>query len=278
MSSSLFLQNYALAEPTIRKLYDSKLRLAILEALGDGPKRLSDLRRIVDSNAPNTSTKAKDLEDMGLIKRIEGDYALTPYGRAVRSRAKESFDFYATYEKFKGFWGSRNLTGIPDYLLMRLGDLNDSWVVEDMTTHVTKTHDTFVELLNSIKQKFYGVSPVYHEDYLEAVIMMLEKGVDSKLILNQEIFELITNLKDPKADKLRKLANRGDWFLYNGHLTVGLTVSESFLSLALEGKSNPNQLLDMDFESLSPSAVQWGLDLFDYYMKHSTPVRLSDYL
>src|SRR5512137_125435 len=115
MASSLFLQNYTLAEPTLRKLYDSKLRLAILEALGDGPMRLADLRRTVNSNAPNTSTKAKDLEDMGLVERIEGDYALTPYGRAVSAKIHESVEFYATYEKFKEFWWTHVTSGIPDY-------------------------------------------------------------------------------------------------------------------------------------------------------------------
>ncbi len=273
-----FLENYSLAEPTVRKLYDSKLRLAILDALSNSPMRLADLKNAVKSNAPNTSAKAKELEEMGLIERIEGDYALTPYGRAVRSRAQESFEFYATYEKFKEFWDTHITTGIPDHLWARLGELNDSVVVKDLASDVTHSHDVFVELLDSINKRFYGISPIYHSEYLRATLAILEKRLDAQLIVNKEIFKVLTSLKGDQGKQVKELCDRGKWFVFEGHLSVAFTVSECFMSLALESKNDPTQYMNMDFESTSPRAIQWGLDLFDYYKKQSTPVKLSDYL
>jgi len=97
--------------------------------------RLADLRRAVNSNAPNTSSKAKDLTAMGLVEREGGDYRLTPYGRAVRNKSEEFFQFYATYEKFKDFWSTHDTSGIPDFLWARIGELNNSELVRNIETN-----------------------------------------------------------------------------------------------------------------------------------------------
>ena len=102
MTSGL-LKDYDLAEGTIRGLYDSRLRLAILDALRDKPMRLADLGRAVDAKAPNTSSRAKELEEMGLIERAGGNLRLTGFGRAALDKMVDSIEFYANYEKFKKF-------------------------------------------------------------------------------------------------------------------------------------------------------------------------------
>jgi len=276
--SSSFLENYSLAEPTIRKLYDSKLRLSILEALHDKPMRLADLRRVVSANAPNTSSKAKELEEMGLLERIEGDFQLTPYGHAVRERTQEALEFYSTYEKFKEFWDTHRTDGIPAELWLRIGELNDSVLVKDTTTNVTESHDKFVELLKSIKKRFYGISPIYHDEYMKEVFSKLNANVDCKFVVSKEIFDLIVNLPSKERQTLRKIGDRAKWLIYEKHLTVAYTVSENFSSLALETKVEPTHYLTMDFQSTNPRAIKWGLDLFDYYKKQAKPVKLADYL
>ena len=58
---------------TLRSLTSSRLRQNILNSLNK-PMRLCELKRAVGSNAPNTSSKAKDLQNLGLVKRDRGDY------------------------------------------------------------------------------------------------------------------------------------------------------------------------------------------------------------
>jgi len=275
-SFSDFLKNYELAEPTIRGLYDSKLRLAILDALKEGPMRLADLRRVVNANAPNTSTKAKDLENLGIIERVDGDFQLTPYGMAVRQRAQESFEFYATYQKFRKFWDGNITTGIPDFLWARLGDLNNSVVVETTSKDVTKVHDSFVELLNSIHGKFYGVSPIFHEDYLKAAIMLVKKGIETQLIVNKEILQEC--VKVPKTVKTFDNSPNCKFFVIKGDITTAFTVTDDFLSMGLRSKHIPDSYMHADFQSTDPRAIKWGLDLFEYYKKQAKLVKLSDYL
>jgi predicted transcriptional regulator len=278
MPSSNFLRNYDLAENTIRKLYDSKLRLAIIDALKDNPMRLADLRRAVNANAPNTSSKAKELEEMGLLEKSEGDFQLTPYGQAIRQRIQETLEFYSTYEKFKEFWETHNTNGIPRELWLRLAELNNSEIVKDTSGSVTESHDKFVLLLKSIKKRFYGVSPIYHDEYLKEVFDKLGANVDSKFIISKEIFEILINLPKGEKAQLKKVWTRGEWFVFEKPLSAAFTVSENFLSLALETKSEPKHHLGADLNSHDPRAIKWGLDLFEYYKKQSKPIKLSDYL
>ena len=277
MSSSDFLKNYELAEPTIRKLYDSKLRLAILDALKDGPLRLADLRRVVNANAPNTSSKAKDLESMGIIERMEGDYQLTPYGRSVRNKIEQSLEFYATYEKFKEFWESLDTSGIPEFLFDRISDLNDSMFVKNTETEVVKSYEYFLEFLKTIKSRFYGVTPIFHKEWVTISKLLIEKGVDAQIVATEDVIRQVVKYS---TDRFKKLCDEKNVKVYLAEegLLAAFTVTESTLSFTLREKHPPVCYMTMDLYSQSPRAIKWGLDLFDYYKKQAKPVKLSDYL
>jgi predicted transcriptional regulator len=276
-ANSKFLENYDLVEPTIRKLYDSRFRIAIIDALSKKPMRLADLRRAVNSNAPNTSSKAKELEGMGMVERVDGDYQLTPYGQAVRGRMQDSFEFYTTYEKFKEFWIKHETSGIPNYLWIRLGDLSNSNLVLTTPIDVTGVHDSFVVLLNSIKKRFYGVSPIYQTEYLDATHMMVEKGVDVKLVLTTEVAKICAKaLREEGARLFDKSKNCEMCILDN--LNVAFTVSEAFLSFALKSKHLEASYMDMDLQSYDQRVIQWGMDLFEYYRKQAKPIKMCEYL
>jgi predicted transcriptional regulator len=134
------LDDYQVAGDLARKLLDSKLRLGILAALEKGPMRLADLRREVNANAPNASSKAKDLERLGLVERIDGDFALTAYGRAVKERVEESLRFYATYEKFKEFWSTHHMESLPPEFIDSFDVLNDSVLIKASRENLIAPH------------------------------------------------------------------------------------------------------------------------------------------
>ncbi len=277
--TSKFLEDYRLAEPTIRRLYDSGLRVGIVDALKDGPLRLADLRRVVDSNAPNTSSKAKELEEMGVLERTpSGDYALTPYGQAIRVRAQDSFEFYATYEKFKEFWQTHYTDGIPPELWLRLGELNNSILITTKEKgNMNAVNEIFLELLGSIKHKFYGVSPIYHSEWFAMAIELVKRGVDTEIIITENVVDLIR--KDASKEDLKIISGAKNihWPIIKGDVKVAFTVSEGFLSLALK-TIDTGFVLDMDLDSTDPRAVKWGFDLYDFYRKQTSGEELKDYL
>jgi predicted transcriptional regulator len=277
MGKSSFLENYDACEDTIRKLYDSRLRLSILDALKDGPLRLADLRREVDANAPNTSAKAKELEEMGLIERVEGDFVLTLHGRVTLQKITEEAKFYATYEKFKDYWQSRRLDFIPDEPWSKIGMLHNSEVIKSPQTNTTHTHDHFVKNLLAVKKTFNGISPIYHQDYINAIKQMMQNGVVIELIVTSEVFSEIAKRLVPEELKLIALYPKIKIYLCE-RLDSGISVSESFSNLCIVSKTDVVSLMDQYLHSTGPDAVSWGTDLFNYYKERSKPVKLSDYI
>ena len=265
-------------EPTIRKLYDSRLRLAILDALKDGPMRLSDLRREVNANAPNTSAKAKELEDMGLVERMGGDYQLTPYGQTARKKIQDSFDFYTTYEKFKEFWETHDTTGIPESLWLRIGALKNAQFVKNTETNIIAVHEAFLKFLESIKEIFYGVTPIFHKQWVEISDHLIKSGVDQKIIATKIVLEKTCRTATKDYIKLVDESQNSEVYLIDYEPKVAFTVSRSGLSLSLTEKNPHITYMDSDLYSTDPRAIQWGMDLFEYYKKQAKPVKLSDYL
>jgi len=275
MSSEL-LKDYDLAEPTIRGLYDSRLRLAILDALKDGPMRLADLRRIVNANAPNASAKAKDLEDMGLLERIEGDFQITPWGNAVHAKTLELIEFYSTYAKFKEFWCKRDMGGIPTYLMTRLGELRNSEIVLDDPTNISSVDKRFYELINSSNVFWKGIFPMYDPQWSKLAMKAVSKGVKFDLIVTQNV---LNGMKKSLKREERKTA------LEYGGITirllpeepkVALAVTDKFFSINLKLTGAETRFREADMLSFDPRAIQWGLDLFEYYKKRAKPMKLSE--
>lgn len=277
-ASSDFLRNYELAESTIRKLYDSRLRLAILDALKDNPMRLADLRRAVNANAPNTSSKAKELEGMGLLERVEGDFQLTKFGKAVRNRTKDTLEFYATYEKFKDVFENYETSGIPEFLYERLDELNNSEGIITSSCDVTGSEKEFKDMVSSAEEFINTITPVWVETYFDAVTEFLKCRIRVKIITTNEITKKIVKRLDPKITKLWLSENLQIFEVKD--LNFSAAVSERFFTLVVKMKEASNLSLFMggEIRSHDPRAIKWGLDLFEYYKKQAKPVKLSDYL
>ena len=139
----------------LKTLVSSRLRLEILESL-EHPMRLCDLRREIDANAPNTSTKAKDLETLGLITRKNGDYEMTPAGHLVRKRLDILNDTLETLHDHGEFW-ERVLVDLPHELIERLHEFKGARLLRNTR-----------EDLETVKKELIGM--IHEAEHLELVL------------------------------------------------------------------------------------------------------------
>jgi|GEM_PF-1158347 len=273
MSTSRLLENYDVVEPMIRKLYDSKQRLAILEALSGGPKQLSDLWREVGANAPNTSTRAKDLEEMSLIRRDKGEYRLTRWGEAVLKGMDDSLEFYSAYWKFRELWDNHIKAGIPEHLWADIGALNNSVLIKNDSLDYVKVHEVFLKFFGTAKTRFYAVAPIFNKDWLLAVENLARNGVDTRLILKTDV---IVKGYQAATDSFKEVIELDNLKLYEiKEARVAFAVTDSALDISLPEKEGAVSYMDMCLESDDPRAVQWGRRLFDYYKSKAKPLDLE---
>lgn len=136
----------------LKTIAASKIRRDILDAL-DSPMRLCELRRKVGANAPNTSARAKELERLGLVKRVNGDFELTSAGRLIRSYLfllKGSMD---SLHKNYGFW-EKMIDRLPPEIVSRLHEFENAELIKSEKDDLDRVKD---EIISTIKRA---------EDYL----------------------------------------------------------------------------------------------------------------
>jgi len=276
MSTSCLLKDYDLVEKDVRQLYDSRLRLAILDALGEGPMRLADLRREVDANAPNTSYKAKDLEEVGLIMRENGEYKLTDYGRAMRSRLAGTLRFATAYRKFDRFWQAHHLKGIPDELWADIGLLSNAELIENTQTEPNKVVDIVMRVLAECNG-FKGVICCMSEDYFKMCMGVLERGHTINAIFASGLSDVFTKELRHYTDEAIKTGRFNVWFADGVDFAYIVTQDSMILSFFLAGKLDH---FDWSWKMYGhdPDCVEWGNKMYEHYKKNSELTRLEDLL
>ncbi len=170
-----------------KSLVSSRLRLDILDSL-DTPKRLSELRRAVGANAPNTSTKAKDLQRLGLIERNDGDFRMTHTGRIIHERLSLFFDTMETLLEHKEFW-ARVLDKLPEEIRRSVHIFKGARLVRNEREHPDKVKAELIKLIQKAKGELTVFLPAHSMDIIEAVARR-PKTHDTRLVTLRDQPEL----------------------------------------------------------------------------------------
>ncbi len=240
----------------------------ILISLNGYEKSLSDLREGLKISSTTALHALKELENNNLtFQNKRKNYALTNIGKIITMKL---LDFSNTAEALKRqerFWFSHNLAGIPESLLMKIGYLKNSDVVEMDTLDMFKTHSVFVNFIKSAKW-IKGVSPIFSTDYPEIFREMMENDVSVQIIVTKPVLKkTIDALGQETFDKLL-LKSNFCLSIINENLKVAFTVTDSFFSLGLftdDGIYDPTH----DLMSTDEKAIDWGSHLFEYYLKRA---------
>jgi len=151
----------------LRTITSSRLRLDILRSL-ESPMRLSDLRRVVDSNAPNTSAKARDLQRLNLIKRDNGDYEITRMGELVRKRVLMLLDTLTVLYEHGDFW-SRIIDSLPDEIIEMIHEFRDARLIANDRKNLERVKHEISERIKQARGMLFVVMPANCRDMLKAV-------------------------------------------------------------------------------------------------------------
>jgi predicted transcriptional regulator len=151
----------------LRSLTSSRLRQDILSSL-DRPMRLSELRRAIDSNAPNTSAKAKELQEMGFVHRDNGDYHITDAGRVIYERLSVLSDTIESYYRHQGFW-TEVLDKLPKELKSQIHKFKDAEFVRNEREDLDKVKRALIVNVRQAEGKLTVFLPSHSEELLDAV-------------------------------------------------------------------------------------------------------------
>ena len=256
------------------KLFRSELKLNMLSSLLRGEKKLGAMRDELGSSGSTIIHALKDLEEMSLTRQEGKYYKLTSLGVMEAMLIEEASLSMKVLERFQDFWLQHDITAIPGHLLQRIGALQDSTLIQDNSMALDRVHVTFQRLLLA-SRRVWGVSPIFHSDYVGAFQRLLGEGATVDLILTRGVLDKTLGLADTEQiidyimrDKLRVFLTE--------ELRIALTVTENGFSMGLFMKDGEYDYT-RDLVSSSSKAIEWGEELFRHHLQEAKRLDIESF-
>jgi len=250
----------------------SELKLKILLSLLSGEKKISELRFDARTRDTTILHVLEEFGDLNLTIKTQGIYKLSPLGIIEAKILKEFLSTTEVIEKFKDFWFSHNIDGIPSFLLQNIGALKEAQLVRTQASELGIVHQTFIETIRTSK-KIKGISPIFHPDFISLFEQLLEQGSTIELIVSSDVLNKIMGFVD--FDLVKKYLEEDKLRVFLNHdLKIALALTESSFSLGLFALSG---IYDdsVDLRSDSNEAIHWGERLFEDAVKGSQRIGLN---
>jgi predicted transcriptional regulator len=197
----------------LRSLTSSRLRKDILGSLEE-PMRLCDLRRAVSSNAPNTSSKARDLQEMGFICRDNGDYKRTRAGRLVHERLTVLSGTIESYYKHKEFW-MRMLDHLPEEIQCSIHKFKGARLIRSGRDDIDRVKKEILKAIRGAEKELTVVLPVN----CECIMKELEKA-------SRTLDTRLTTLKDDPGLRYGMVKTNESTILFTDMLDMALILGK----------------------------------------------------
>jgi predicted transcriptional regulator len=251
----------------LRLLICSDLRKKILLALKNGTTSLADVREVTGASSTAAIHALRELEKEHLtFQDGKRNYLLTSTGKIVALHIERFLQTVNVITQFAKFWLEHDLSGIPEDSLKNIGCLHESQILTSTATDVFNAFSTFIALLGDAKV-IRGVAPVFTPDLLDIYAELAAKGIPIELVVTREVLENVLELADRSPRKNQLKANL-KLFVIEQNPKTAFTVTDYFLMVGLfrfDGSyDNSDQLL-----SYSNDSIEWGRELFDYYVRAS---------
>lgn len=251
-------------------IFLSKKRTDILLFLKDGPKTIAEIKKFLDLNSVAVLPQLKKLRDNFLIFKEGNTYSLSPLGITIVGRLQPMVDLLNVFETQYAYWTSHAIECIPAPLLERIGELSCCTLSEPLErTHLFEPHKDWLKNLAESK-KISGICSIFNPLFTSSFRPFLNKGIKVSILVTLPVYERIQ--KEFGAN-LREFFTFKDTNFYVCREKIEFThvVTDRFLSLTLpfsDGTYDQKQHLFF-FDS---AAIQWGEDLFAYYMDKSEKI------
>lgn len=257
----------------LRLLSCSDLRNNLAVTLREGKRlTLSELSEQVGASSPAAVHALRELGKEDLIHQDEKrNYSLTNIGEIVVRKLDEINLALLTLTRDKQFWLDHDLNDIPKPLLDKIGYLADSTFLSSTPTDLFKSFSTLYMLLQNSKE-IHAISPIFADDMTTQFAILAAKGIDIELIFTPGVLDATLRTAD-KKELDKALKKNLKLFKIENQPNFACTVTNYFFIL---GFFRPDGSFDWSNALLSytPEALEWGKELFAYYVEKTEPVIL----
>lgn len=257
----------------LKLMISSEVRKELMFQLLEEPKPLTELKTYFGLSSPNIIPRIRELESKNLIIKGDGKYCLSHIGIILAKKGRMISNLSALLEENGRFLNEHDLTPIPDYLLCRMDELGKCTLIENGMNDFNAMRKVFEHIFES--KHIFGVMPIYSSKHPEYFLSAARQKIPSSIILTDAVFEKMEN---EYSDTLQAYLMYDNARIYTiGDARLAFIVTDTLLSIFLHHNNGP---LDIQacLTSHEQSAINWGIELFEYYKQKSKKLKASEYL
>lgn len=242
-------------------VFRSQKRKDLLLLLGEEPRTMEEIKTLLDVSPTAILPQIKRLTDSDLVIQKNGSYELTDMGDQVFKKVQSLVNVLILIEK-DDYWLEHDISGIPQYLVDRIGDLKDCNLVERDPSQIFEPN---MELLNFFSSSSYLMvfSSIYRPEFL---FLYSEPGrlkSETTLIFTESVLEKILHNHEKKIKKFTTVKNTELYVCNDGVKLAELIVSDRGMMISL---FDSNGRFYHDYIYCSESqAINWATELFEFY-------------
>ncbi len=254
-------------------LLRSDKRKGIMLFLKDGSKSIEEITKLLDSPPASVLPQIKKLKDNRLVLQDGKYYSLSKIGVIVTEKMTPLVGILEVFEDNLDYWINQDLSGIPPFLLRRLGELSPCKVIEPELNRIFEPPEEFLDSLMKSRDVMRFTS-YFQPSFPELHAELLMKQTNISLIVTEGFFERIVNDYPEELENFL-LPENSRLFVYKGGSSLAsVTVSERFMAITLiDKKGRPDQRFLISFEK---KAIEWGKELCTYYRGLSEEIKNED--
>jgi predicted transcriptional regulator len=242
-------------------VFRSQKRRDLLLLFGEEPRTMEEIKTLLDVSPTAILPQIKRLTDSDLVIQNNGSYELTDMGEEVFKKVQALVNVLTLLEQ-DNYWIEHDLSGIPKYLLDKIGDLKDCKLVEADPSHIFEPSTELLEFFSSSRYLMV-FSSFYRPEFLPLYARLGRLESDITLIFTESVLEKITYNYERKIKKLATLENSELFVCNDGIKLAELMVSDRGMMISLFD-SNGRFYYDYMCSS-KPEAINWAKELIEFY-------------
>ncbi|WP_292377320.1 helix-turn-helix transcriptional regulator [Methanosarcina sp. UBA289] len=255
-------------------VFRSQKRRDLLLLLGEEPRTMEEIKTLLDVSPTAILPQIKRLTDSDLVIQKNGSYELTDMGDQVFKRVKSLVNVLILLER-DNYWIEHDLSGIPPYLLNKIGDLKDCKLVEPDPSQIFEPSTELLEFFSSSRYLMV-FSSFYRPEFLPLYTRLARLESNVTLIFTESVLEKIMQNYEKKIRKFTTLQNTELFVCNDGVKLAELMVSDRGMMVSL---FDSNGRFYYDYMSCSePEAINWAKELFEFYKSTAWQIESEQYI
>lgn len=255
-------------------VFRSQKRRDLLLLLGEEPRTMEEIKNLLDVSPTAILPQIKRLTDSDLVIQKNGSYELTDMGDQVFKRVKSLVNVLILLER-DNYWIEHDLSGIPPYLLNKIGDLKDCKLVEPDPSQIFEPSTELLEFFSSSRYLMV-FSSFYRPEFLPLYTRLARLESDITLIFTESVLEKIMQNYEKKIRKFTTLQNTELFVCNDGVKLAELMVSDRGMMISL---FDSNGRFYYDYMSCSePEAINWAKELFEFCKSTAWQIESEQYI